>query len=583
MMGLVIVGMLLAGCEREPAPSATQRPPQADEAVSASAADVPAAAAPDNPLRDALFGAVHVHTSYSFDAFTNGTITTPGDAYQWAKGKAIAGNRQGLMIKINTPLDFYAVADHAEMMGVFNKMVDPSDPLSKHPLAAKVTSSDQNEAMQAFAGVLRDFSAGKVDPAFTDPVVSRSVWADIVEAADEHNDPGRFTTFPAFEWTSNPDMQNLHRVVLFGSSASVPELAFSALDSPHPEDLWQWMEVQRGAGATLLAIPHNANASDGLMFSLQDSAGKALDEAYAQTRSANEPLYEISQIKGTSETHPALSPNDEFAGFEIWDYTLSADALRPTNRQGSYARQALLDGIAQAHRGEGNPFHYGFIGDTDTHNAAASHEEDNYTGKFAFETDPKHRLNGFPGQPEGQIQQIREFSSGGLAGVWATANTREAIFDAMRRRETFGTSGPHIKVRFFAGWAFTEADAEKPDWVKSGYDKGVPMGGQLAAPPADGQPSFLVWAAKDPNSGNLDRVQIIKGWVDAAGASHEKNHDVAWSGDGRLNAETGVLASVGDTVDAASATYTNTIGDAELFSVWRDPEFDPTLHAPGMQ
>ena len=577
LVGLAIALASLTGCNRDTEPATTAAP--AEQTTPEAATDAGSSAVAENPLRDALFGAVHVHTSFSFDAFTNGTVTTPGDAYQWAQGKPIAGNRHGLKVQINTPLDFYAVSDHAEMMGVFNKMTDPDNPLSKHPMAARITSSDQNEAMQAFAQVLREFSAGDLDPAFIDPAVSRDVWAEIVETADAHYQPGQFTTFPAFEWSSNPDMQNLHRVVVFGDSAVVPELAYSSIDSTRPEDLWQWMDVQRTAGATLLAIPHNANASDGLMFSLQTSAGEPLDAAYAQTRSVNEPLYEISQIKGTSETHPALSPNDEFAGFEIWDYTLSADALRPTNRQGSYARKALLDGITQAQRGEGNPFHYGFIGDTDTHNAAASHEEDNYTGKFAFETEPAHRLNGFEGQPEGQVQQVREFSSGGLAGVWATANTREAIFEAMQRRETFGTTGPHIKVRFFAGWAFTEADAQSPDWVETGYAKGVPMGGELAAAPADGQPSFLVWAVKDPNSGNLDRIQIIKGWVDADGVAHETIHDVAWSGEGRRNPDTGALTPVGDTVDVASATYTNTIGDAELFSVWRDPEFDPSLHA----
>jgi hypothetical protein len=339
------------------------------------------------------------------------------------------------------------------------------------------------------------------------------------------------------------------------------------------------MGVQRETGATLLAIPHNANASDGLMFSLVDSAGNPLDAAHAEARSLNEPLYEITQIKGTSETHPELSPNDEFAGFEIWDYTLSADSLRPTHRQGSYARRALLDGISQARNGKGNPFQYGFIGDTDTHNAAASHEEDNYTGKFAFETVPAHRLNGIEGQPEGQKQQVREFSSGGLAGVWAEENTRESIYDAMLRRETFGTSGPHIRVRVFGGYDFAAADLAASDWAAAGYARGVPMGGELSAATAGASPSLLIRAAKDPKSGNLDRVQVVKGWVDAAGAQHEEVYDVAWSGGRERAPGTGKLPPVGDTVDALKGTYTNTIGDAGLEAVWTDPSFDAALYA----
>jgi len=528
--------------------------------------------------RNVYFGNVHVHTNYSFDAFTNGTVTTPANAYEWALGKAIPGGGGGPDLKIQTPLDFYAVSDHAEWMGIFKEMANPESPLSKHPLAARITSSDQNEAMQAFAEVLRNFSMGKRDPALDDPVISKSVWKDIVATADRFYAPGKFTTFPAFEWSANPEMRNLHRVVVFRDSKVVPDLVLSSHDSSDPESLWAWMDEQRVRGSTLFAIPHNGNASDGLMFSLQTFTGEPLSEAYVRTRSANEPLYEITQIKGTSETHPDLSPNDEFAGFEQWDYTLSADALRPKNRKGSFARQALLDGLSLARAGTGNPFHYGFIGDTDTHNAAASHEEFNYTGKFAFENDPKHRLLGIEGQPEAQKQQVREFSSGGLAGVWAEENTREAIFDAMLRRETFGTSGPMIRLRFFGGWGFSAEDGTAKDFVKRGYAGGVPMGGTLGARGGADAPTFLVWAAKDPKSGNLDRVQIVKGWVDAQGAQHERIHDVAWSGDRKPDAS-GELPSVGNTVDVKKATYENSIGQAELSVAWTDPDFDPALHA----
>ena len=299
------------------------------------------------------------------------------------------------------------------------------------------------------------------------------------------------------------------------------------------------------------------------MFKLTDSNGAPLSAAYIANRAKNEPLYEISQIKGTSETIPEMSPNDEFAGFEIWDYTLSADAERPTHRDGSYARQALLDGIGFAAQGKGNPFKYGFIGDSDTHNAAATNEEYNYSGKFGFENDASHRLNGLKGQPPGQLQQVREFSSGGLAGVWAQENTRESIYDAMLRKETFATSGPHIKVRFFGGWSFTDKDVKGREFVKTGYASGVPMGGDLAKAASGKAPRFMVAAMKDPNSGNLDRIQIVKGWVDAKGAQHQMIYDVAWS-DGRKRDAAGKLPPVGNTVDVAKATYSNDIGAAEL-------------------
>jgi hypothetical protein len=535
----------------------------------AGAADPPAA----GPDRRPLFGGVHVHTSYSFDAFTNGTRTKPADAYAWAQGREITNSGIGGPIKIVTPLDFYMVSDHAEMLGVFLEMQNPDSAVGKLPIAQRVLSRDPNVALQAFAEILRNKSMGKADPALDDPVISRSAWAEMKKAADAAYQPGTFTTFVGFEWTSNPDKRNLHRVVVFRDSAHLPDLPLSSDDSSDPEALWKWMEAQRARGATLLAIPHNANASDGRMFELTRYDGSPIDAAYSATRAANEPLYEISQIKGTSETHPALSPNDEFAGFEQWDYTLSADAERPTKRRGSFARQALLDGMTFESRGLGNPFKYGFIGDSDTHNAAASNEEFNYTGKFAIENDPKHRLDGLPGQPPAQAQQVREFSSGGLAGVWAEENTRESIFAAMQRKETFGTSGPMIRVRLFGGWDFTADDLKAGDFAKAGYARGVPMGGNLK-PGAGKAPTFLVATGKDPKSGNLDRVQIVKGWLDADGTQHEKIYDVAGSGDRKPGAD-GKLPPVGDTVDVAKATYTNTIGAAELSAAWTDPDFRP--------
>ena len=565
---ITVIGLALAlaACSKSRPEAATSTAPAAPSAPAA------AALPPANPENNVYFGDVHVHTGWSFDALTNGSKTTPTDAYAWAQGRPITGSG-GPDMKITAPLDFYMVSDHAEYMGVFNQMSNPDSPVSKTEIAKGVTSPDANVRLQTFAGILRDMSDGKRDPVLSDPALARSVWAEIIKAADANYVPGKFTTFAGFEWTSNPQKRNLHRVVVFRDTKHLPDMVLSALDSDDPEVLWKWMDDQRAKGSTLFAIPHNANASDGLMFDMVKRDGKPIDAAYNKTRAANEPLYEITQIKGTSETHPDLSPNDEFAGFEQWDYTLSADFERPTHRKGSFIRQALLDGMSQAAHGAGDPFKYGFIGDTDTHNAAASHEEYNFTGKFAFENNARERLTGVPGAPAGQIQQIQEFSSAGLAGVWAPQNTREAIWDAMQRKETFGTSGPMMKVRFFGGFDYTASDVSKPDFVKLAYSKGVPMGGDLKKG-AGKAPTFLVVALKDPKSGNLDRVQIVKGWLDAAGKQHEKIFDVAWSGDRKIGAN-GKLPAVGNTVDLKTATYTNTIGAAQLATGWTDPEFKP--------
>jgi hypothetical protein len=560
---VISLALALAACSKSQPPAATSAVPAAP---STPAASLP----PPNPENNVYFGDVHVHTGWSFDALTNGSKTTPMDAYAWAQGRPITGSG-GPDMKITSPLDFYMVSDHAEYMGVFNQMSNPESPLSKTEIAKGVTSPDANVRLQTFAGILRDMSEGKRDPQLSDPALARTVWAEIIKAADANYVPGKFTTFAGFEWTSNPQKRNLHRVIVFRDTKHLPDMVLSALDSDDPEVLWKWMEDQRAKGSMLFAIPHNANASDGLMFDLVKRDGKPIDAAYNKTRAANEPLYEITQIKGTSETHPDLSPADEFAGFEQWDYTLSADFERPTHRKGSFARQALLDGMSQAAAGAGNPFKYGFIGDSDTHNAAGSHEEYNFTGKFAFENNPRERLTGLPGAAAGQIQQIQEFSSAGLAGVWAPQNTREAIWDAMQRRETFGTSGPMMKVRFFGGFDFAAGDVTSADFVKLAYAKGVPMGGDLK-PGAGKAPTFLVAAVKDPKSGNLDRVQIVKGWLDAAGKQHEKIYDVAWSGDRKPGAN-GKLPPVGNTVDVKTATYTNTIGSAQLATGWTDPDF----------
>ena len=592
---LVLLSFLLTACggdgqqhksEQDVAPQTSSREANSAEQASGNGPSVEMEAANKDSMRDTraevaenvYFGNFHVHTSYSFDAVTNGATTTPADAYRWAKGEAIPAGKLGGELKIERPLDFYAVSDHAEYLGVFKKMYDPNSPVSKLPLAKEITSDDTKVAFDAYARILDNMQPGMSDPALSDPEVTKPIWREVVETADKYYEPGKFTTFPAFEWTSNPDKLNLHRVVVFRTSDGVPDLPYSSLDSEDPRDLWKWMQTARDGGATLFAIPHNGNASDGLMFPVEMD-GKSLTDKYIETRASNEPVYEISQIKGTSETFPSLSPNDEFADFELWDYILSStNVTRPKNKKGGYARQAYLDGLSMVANGKGNPYMFGLIGDSDTHNSASAIEEDNYTGKFGIEASPEHRLDGpIPGD-EANNQRVREFSSGGLAAVWAPENTREAIWDAVKRKETYATSGVRMTVRFFGGWDFSDKSMQDNDWVKAAYKAGVPMGGSLDVAAEGKKPVFLVQAMKDSAGANLDRIQIIKGWVDEDGEQHQKIFDVALSGDRKPDAN-GKVPPVGNTVNAKDATYTNDIGATQLSAVWTDEEFDPEQNA----
>ncbi len=536
---------------------------------------------PSNPNRDVFFGNLHVHTSWSFDGYINGSVNNPDDAYRWAKGEAIPGGGDGTPLQIKVPLDWYIVSDHAEYLGALPMMADPDSPVSKHPLAADVTGDDPAKSFAAY-GKISDgmYSAPpKIDPILGDPELAKSVWSKVVEIADSHYQPGKFTTMAGYEWTAAPDWRNIHRVVIFRDSKHVPKVPFSALDSSKPEELWQWMDQQRAAGNDLLAVPHNGNASDGIMFPVGKSfGGSELNAEYTAARMRNEPVYEISQIKGTSETHPTLFPNDEFGGFEIWDYTLAPTATPPEHKKGGYVREALIRGMKLANEGKGNPFKYGFIGDSDTHNSASTIEEDNYTGKFGFENNPKHRLQGPPGTPPEAALQVRSFSSGGLAGVWAYSNTRDGIFEAIKRKETFATSGPRLKVRFFGGFGLKIDSLGSDGDLKKAYADGVPMGGDLKSAPSGKSPTFLVHAVKEANGANLDRIQIIKGWVDKSGKEQSKIYDVALSDDRKPGAD-GKIPAVGNTVNEADATYSNSIGDTQLSISWSDPDFDASLAA----
>ncbi|TMC68332.1 MAG: DUF3604 domain-containing protein, partial [Chloroflexi bacterium] len=538
---------------------------------------LPALSAP-NPERDAYFGETHVHTSWSLDAFAIGNVlTNPGDAYKYFKGEPIK-HPLGYDVKIDTPLDWAGVTDHSEYAGVINLANEPGSPVSKipqaEPLVLKARTKEEMERVALYA--INTLVAGPPVKALMQPEIAGTVWKRNVALAEQANEPGKFTAFCSYEWTSMPNNMNLHRNVFFKDCAKVPPMPFSALDSPFPDELWKWMDGQRKSGNDLLAISHNANLSDGRMYSTDvDEHGRPIDAAYAASRDRNERLIEMKQLKGTSETHPLLSPTDEFASFEIMSVLLGNPPGRIPHIVGSYARQALKDGLAMQDTEGFNPYKFGFGAGSDSHNTAVPYRQDNFFGGHSF-TDGTIEAR-MSGTLVGGMFDARTEGTGGLTGVWAEENTRASIFEAMQRKETFAVSGPHIKVRFFGGWEYTADAPAAPDWVKTGYAKGVPMGGDL--PPAKAKaPTFMVWAVKDPTSGNLDRIQMVKGWTQS-GQSFEKVFDVAWAGDRKPDKWTGQIPPIGSTVDLEKGTYTNTIGSVELKTVWTDPEFDPSLHA----
>ncbi len=531
-----------------------------------------------SPERHAYFGETHVHTSWSLDAFAIGnTLTNPGDAYKYFKGEPIK-HPLGYDVKIDTPLDWAGVTDHSEYSGVINLANEPGSAVSKlpaaQPLILKARTKEEMERVALYA--INTLVAGPPVKALMAPEIAGTVWKRNVGLADQANEPGKFTAFCSYEWTSMPNNMNLHRNIFFKDCARVPAQPFSALDSFHPVDLWNWMDAQRKAGNDLLAISHNANLSDGRMFPTEvDTEGRPIDAAYAASRVRNEPLIEIKQLKGTSETHPLLSPSDEFANFEIMSLLLGNPPGRIAHVVGSYARQALKDGLSMEDSQGFNPYKFGFGAASDSHNTAVPYRQDNFFGGHSF-TDGTIEAR-MSGTLVGGMFDARTEGTSGLTGVWAEENTRASLFEGLKRKETFAVSGPHIQVRLFGGWQYTAAMLAEKDWVKTGYAKGVPMGGDL--PPAKAKaPTFIVWAVKDPTSGNLDRIQIVKGWTQS-GQSFEKIFDVVWAGDRKADKWTGSVPPIGNTVDSEKATYSNTIGAVELKTVWTDPEFDPSLHA----
>ena len=538
-----------------------------------------------------LFGDTHLHTSFSLDAGAFGARLTPEDAYRFARGEEITSNT-GQPVKLSRPLDFLVVADHSDGMGFFRQLTGGDPELLATPQGRKWYDEIRGgKGAEAALDIIVSFSKGQMPKGFPTPGTSayRNAWQESIKAAEAYNQPGRFTALIGFEWTSNTGGNNLHRNVVFRGNAAQaalvePFTTLPPLGSDNPVDLWKWMAAaEQKSGSELLAIAHNGNLSNGGMFPMVEALGKKIDREYVEVRERWERLYEVTQTKGTGEAHPFLSPNDEFASFEIWDKgNLDGSAAKAKDMlEYEYARSALKNGLKLEALLGTNPYKFGMIGSSDAHNGLAAMEEDNFFGKTApQEPSPDRMTKKFFDNPKTGIKIMDwEVSASGYAAVWATANTREAIFDAMKRRETYATTGPRMIVRFFGGWDFAPADANNRLPAAIGYTKGVPMGGDLANAPQGKSPTFLVASLKDPIGANLDRIQIVKGWLDKDGKTQERIYDVAVTGGRKIDADGRCRTPVGNTVDIQNATWTNTIGGPELITVWKDPQFDASQRA----
>ena len=538
------------------------------------------------------WGDTHLHTGMSMDAGAFGARLMPDDAHRFARGEEITSST-GQLVKLSRPLDFLVVADHSNNMGFFPRLAAGDPKMLADPTGRKwydMVQAGGQEGVKAAVEIIQSLTMNTMPEALAilpGSDVYRAAWEVSLDAAEKYNDPGRYTALHGYEWTSTENGINRHRVVIYRdgvdkASVLVPYSTVRPLGSPDERDLWKWMSFyEEKTGGRMLAIAHNGNLSNGRMFPIEDTfTGKKYDRAWAEERIKWEPLYEITQIKGDGETHPFLSPNDEFANYEIWDQgNLDLSEFKTDDMlQYEYGRSALGVGMELEKKLGVNPYKVGFIGSTDSHTGLATAQEDNFFGKHSGAEPNKHRVD-HPMAKVGDAEYTGwSMVASGLAAVWARENTREALFDAMQNKETYGTTGSRMLVRFFGGWNFTADDATNRLPADIGYTKGVPMGGDLTNGPDGKAPSFLVAAMRDPYSGNLDRIQIVKVWLDKKGDRHEKVFDVVWSGDRQPGAD-GKLPSVGNTVDIANATWTNTIGSPELITVWTDPEFDPKVSA----
>ncbi len=538
-----------------------------------------------------FFGDTHLHTSYSADAGMIGNTLGPEQAYRFARGEAVTSST-GVPAKLSRPLDFLVVSDHAENLGLAPAIAESNPELLAndwgrmvHDLVKKGDIDSITKAFDEWQVALSKLD----DPLKEQTALAQTMWQRITAAAEQYNDPGRFTAFIGFEWTMQENGNNLHRNVVFrdGKDKADQIVPISQYDTQDPEQLWEWMaDYEQKTGGRMLAIPHNGNLSNGLMFddvTLIDK--KPLDRDYAQRRARWEPLYEVTQMKGDGEAHPFLSAEDEFADFETWDKaSFGAEPTTKAMLPREYAREAYKRGLAYEAKLGANPFKFGMIGSTDSHTSLSTAQEDNFFGKVVLlepSADPirfEEVIAGRPA-PKGSQMFARETSASGLAAVWARENTREALWDAMARKEVYATTGTRIRVRVFGGFDFAHEDLQRSDFAANGYGKGVPMGGDLKTAPEGKAPAFLVQALRDPDGANLDRLQIIKGWLDADGKTQERVYDIAVS-DGRTIGPDGRCKDpVGNTVNVTEATYTNAIGNAVLGAYWQDPEFDPAQRA----
>lgn len=539
-----------------------------------------------------FWGDTHLHTDNSIDAFGFGNRLDAEAALRFAKGEEVTATK-GEKAKLSRPLDFLVIADHSDAVGATKALYEaPRIALLGNDFLLRwhdmMHESDEG-SLRVTSELIDGAAAGTLPEGLFDPEESadriKSLWTEHGETLDEYNEPGKFTAFHGFEYTPMPGGDNLHRVVMFrdGADKTSTMLPFASFDAGDPEQLWAYMAAyEKSTGGKVLAIPHNSNVSNGRMFAMNKLDGSPIDEAYIKTRALREPIVEVTQIKGDSESHPFLSPNDEFASYGDagWDKcNLSCGKdMPPESYGGSYAREALKRGLEFTQKMGANPFKFGMIGSTDSHTSLATADENNFYGKHSGnEINNKQRALAPQNLGTRQGRFGWHYLSSGYAAVWATSNTREAIFDAMMRREVYATTGPRMQVRFFGGFDFAEGDTA--DLVKAGYAKGVPMGGDLTG--GKGKiPSFLISALMDPESANLDRIQVVKGWIDASGKSQEKIYNVSWSSpDNRSVGADGKLTAVGNTVDLTKGTWENNIGAPELTTWWQDPDFDAQQNA----
>ncbi|WP_232829333.1 DUF3604 domain-containing protein [Tropicimonas sp. IMCC34043] len=534
------------------------------------------------------FGDTHLHTSYSTDAGMIGNTLGPEDAYRFARGETVISST-GLEARLRRPLDFLVVADHSENLGLAPAIAESNPALLANEwgkMEHDLVKSGLEGSLEAYENWMAK-NATQDDPLAEMTDLKAEMWNKITAAAERYNDPGLFTAMIGYEWTSMPNGNNLHRNVIFrdGKDKADQIVPFSQYDSFDPEDLWNWMQMyEETTGGQVLAIPHNGNLSNGLMFDDVTFSGDPLTEEYAARRQQWEPVYEITQQKGDGEAHPNLSPEDEFADFETWDLaSFGPEPKTPEMIPREYAREAFKRGLAYEAALGANPFKFGVVGSTDAHTSLSTSEEDNYFGKVVIlepSADPIRFNEVIAGRPAPEGHQIyaRQNGASGLAAIWARENTREALWDSLKRREVFATTGTRMRVRVFGGFDFTEDDVDRSDFARHGYDVGVPMGGDLSAAPDGGAPTMLVRALRDPDGANLDRIQVVKGWTTADGDPQERVYDIAWSGDREIGAD-GKLPAVGNTVDVENASYDNSIGAPFLQAFWTDPEFDPSQRA----